>query len=198
MIRRGGKAVWANTRNAPAPNRWSGRRLSPPRAACRGFSLLELIVVVTIVTLMAVAVTPVFRGSLARARHDQAARDLVAYVKFAQEQAVAQAREYRLYLDVEEGTFRIMREADGEGIGDDTRRVFVESQEPYAGMRRLPEGVSLSKPKARRDRDLNAYYVAFHPTGACDVATIRLTSGRRHHLDVTTEGHLGRLKVTSK
>lgn len=173
-------------------------RSSSPRAFNPGFSLLELMVVVTIVVVLAVAVTPVFRGSLAKARQDQAARDLVAYVKFGQEQAVAQACEYRLYLDVEGRTFSLMREAETVGRGEENERAFVTAQEPYAGPRRLPEGVSLGKPKARRDRETDTYYVAFYPTGACDFATIRLTGGRRSHVDVTTEGHLGRLKVASK
>ena len=68
-------------------------------APARGFSLIELIVVLTILSLMLGVVVPIYHGSLSRTRSAGATRDFLATMKYAQERAVTDATEHRLYLD---------------------------------------------------------------------------------------------------
>jgi len=159
-----------------------------------GFTLLEIIVVLSILTVILGAVSPVFMQSLQINRRDQAIRDLVAYLKFAQERAVADGVEYRLYLDHKAGTYWVMRfdRRDGE------EKSFEPAQEPYAGKRRFPEQVEVQKPKARDDRDRKASFIAFYPNGACDYATIRLRYGDHGRYEISTEGSLGTFDIEEK
>jgi prepilin-type N-terminal cleavage/methylation domain-containing protein len=64
-----------------------------------GFTLMELIIVLTIIVIMSAAVVPVFGPSMAKLQRDHAVRDFVATLRYAQERAVTDTREYRLALD---------------------------------------------------------------------------------------------------
>ncbi len=151
-------------------------------------------VVLTLLAIMMAAVVPVYRSSHESVRADRALRDLVAILKFAQERAITDATEYRVYLDPEEGAYWLMRMT---GI-EDGEKVFQVLDELYAGRRRLPEKLAMEKPRARRDRDRDARYIAFYPTGACDVATIDLRRDDGQKLRIKTGTGLGRLEVAER
>ena len=73
--------------------------------ASAGFTLLELMVVMTLLVIMSMTVTPVFRGSLSGVRADHAMRDLFAAMKNAQAAAITEAVEYRVYFAPEENSY---------------------------------------------------------------------------------------------
>ena len=64
-----------------------GRRAASQRQAA-GFTLMELMIVTMLIAIMALMVTPIFRGSLSGARADHSMRDLYAAMKSAQAGAV--------------------------------------------------------------------------------------------------------------
>ncbi|MBN2309716.1 MAG: type II secretion system protein [Candidatus Hydrogenedentes bacterium] len=155
-----------------------------------GFTLIELIVVMTILALMLGVVVPLYQGSLTWVRTDRATRDFVALMKFAQERAISHATEYRFYMDYDTGAYWLMRLAaiqDGE-------KVFEDVPE-YGGRRLLPEGLSLRGSHARNDRDREAHFIAFYATGACDYATVKLSRGPGETTTIDTKGRLGQLEV---
>ncbi|MCL4218948.1 MAG: prepilin-type N-terminal cleavage/methylation domain-containing protein [Candidatus Hydrogenedentes bacterium] len=156
-----------------------------------GFTLLELMVVVTIITVFAAGVLPVYQGSLSRIRGARATHELVATVKHCQERAITEGVEYRLYLDDEENSYWVKRLAKRDA-GD---KVFASPPGLTGQKRRLPEKTDMSRPSARRDRDEDAYYVAFYPNGACDYATIKLRRADRKRVTISTKGRLGQLEV---
>ena len=69
----------------------------------RGFTLLELIVVVTLLSLISLAVMPVYVAAMNATAVRNAQSDLMATLRFIQELAVKESREYRLYLSDKEG-----------------------------------------------------------------------------------------------
>jgi type II secretory pathway pseudopilin PulG len=69
----------------------------PVRA--EGFSLLELIVVLTILVTMTMMVMPVFKGSLSDAKVEHSMRDMHAMIKSARSLAMSEGNEYRIYFN---------------------------------------------------------------------------------------------------
>lgn len=162
------------------------------RRTTGGFSLLELIVVMTLITILTSAMIPVFSGALSGMEGDQWGRDLTAAFTYAHERAMAQSREYRVYLSPETREFWV---AALVGF-DDGAKVFEELMEGEGGRRVLPDSHELGRPKAHRDRKSEAYYVAFFPNGASDVAEVVLinhTTGEQTRIETT--GVLGNVEV---
>jgi prepilin-type N-terminal cleavage/methylation domain-containing protein len=157
------------------------------RRGTGGFTLLELIVTLIVLTVILAAVSPVFIYSLRHNREDQSIQDFVAYLKYAQECAVARSVEYRVYLNHDERRFWVMHFARTKNGA----LKLVDAEEPFAGKRVFPEGVRIDKPKAREDEELNANYIAFYPNGACDFASVKIRYGRHGRFQIKTEGNLG-------
>lgn len=175
-----------------------GSRLSnetvtrPARAiAGAGFTLIELIIVMTILVILSVGVVPVFNGSFAGVQTDHAIRDFAATVRFAQERAITAGVEFRLYLSPDENTYWIERLSKVEGKDKIFEPVAIQQQETV----KLPQRLTLTTPRANKERRTGAYYVAFYPSGACDDARINLANadGKTYYID--TKGGIGRLKV---
>ena len=156
-----------------------------------GFTLAEIMVVLTIMVILLSAVVPLYLTSHRFVRIDQAERDLVATMEYAQERAVLDQTEYRLYLDTKSNTYWPARLADVRN-GD---KLFEDLDETGAGHTTLPPGLRFTKSKARRDPVRNIQYVAFFPSGACDDATIELETDKREKSHVATKGMLGRLEI---
>jgi prepilin-type N-terminal cleavage/methylation domain-containing protein len=135
-----------------------------------GFTLIELVIVMTILAAMAMTVTPVFRGSFARVRADHAARDLYAEIKAAQESAVTEAVEYRVYFDTKENTYWPAR----PGVSKDGKTGYFPVEMPGGDPIRRPERVVIDNVKGRRGQQKNTVYLAFYPTGISDLGTITL------------------------
>ncbi|MCP4641106.1 MAG: hypothetical protein GY851_11760 [bacterium] len=151
----------------------------------------------TILALMTAAVVPVYQGSLSWTQRDRAVREFVAMMKYAQERAVADAAEYRFYVNLDKGTYWIMRaappEKDAEAGADEVE--FVPVTDAGATGRTLPATLSLRGSKARRDRDRDAHFVAFYPGGACDYATLKLSGDDFDRVTIATKGRLGQFEV---
>lgn len=160
-----------------------------------GFSLFELIVVLVMLTVILGAVSPVFIHSVRINRGDQAIRDLVAYMKFAQESAVTDGCEYRLYLNHDEGTYWLMYMSGRDG---EDKLFKPVREQAMAGKRRLPDVVEMDRPRARDDRDRDAHFVAFYPNGSCDFARIRLEYGDHGRTIIRTEGSLGTFDISER
>ncbi len=161
------------------------------RAACGGYTLMEMIIVMTIIAVITAGVIPVFQGTLTRIRGDRASRDFVALMKYAQESAISESTEYRFYMSHEKGTYWLERGA----IDADGERIFKPVGDGYGAKRKLPVGVSMERPKARHDRKLRAHFVAFYPGGACDYATITIENAEGKDIDIRTKGRLGQFEV---
>jgi len=156
-----------------------------------GYTLMEMIVVMTIIALITAGVVPVFQGTLTFVRGDRAGRDFVALMKYAQETAIAESTEYRFYMNPDEGTYWLMRAATDE----DGDRIYEFVNDGYGAKRRLPENIEIERPDARRDRDNKGYFVAFYPGGGCDFATVEIERENGDGIRIKTKGRLGQFEV---
>src|SRR5689334_13604841 len=106
------------------------------RPAHPGFTLLELILVMTIVAIIVAMASPMLRGFGEGRRVDNCAGELVALTQWARTQAMTRGATYRLNMDPNSRTYWLTVD-QGDGItfaspGTEFGRVFV-----------APDGVTL-------------------------------------------------------
>jgi type II secretion system protein H len=149
---------------APLP----GRRWCP--GGGRGFTLLELLVVLTIVGILAGLVVPSLRGTEGRRLHTQA-EQMVLLVNRARQEAVLSSRIWRLVLEPAEGRYRFQRQgADGEFAA------------PEGGLFDRPyrtEGVDWRALSINGQTALSDGEVLLFPTGEQDSFRLTLGAGGR-------------------
>lgn len=186
---------------------------SMPGGARGGFSLLELIVVLIVIALITGAVVPMFADSLRSMRRQRYVDDFLTAMKYAQERAITDSVEHRLYIDEKAKAFWVARlSVDVDALlgdkQDDAVETTVAARKRLAefapvdaapGSRRyLPEGLEFDSLKMSQDKKQRLHFVAFYPNGSCDAATVKITRGRRNAIEIDTEGRLGSFKVTEK
>lgn len=151
----------------------------------RGFVLLELIVVVTILGIMFGVMTPLFRRSYNNLRIRSAYKDITAAIRHAQERAIMEEREFRVNFDEREGTYWLSCREDPMEFP----ATFVNLSTDAGRPRSLPEGLSFWYIIASRDRKNRTDYITFYPNGAVDKeAKVRLRDDVRHRSFVIETG----------
>ncbi|HEY8666264.1 MAG TPA: GspH/FimT family pseudopilin [Tepidisphaeraceae bacterium] len=137
-----------------------------------GFTLLELVLVLAILTIVVALVAPSFRGFTAGRRADDTATLIVSLANYARTQAVTEGRTYRLNFDPAARAMWLT--ADDEGT-------FVAPSNDFGRRCIASEGVQMEADVPRHD---DGQYVEFHPTGRTDAAHILLTNSLGDSIDV--------------
>ena len=143
----------------------------------RGFTLVEVTVVVVIVAVLAGMIVPRLVGSLASSQLREAARGLLIATRYARDFAVTHRCCCRVRLIPAE------RKSVVECQTDPQRR--PNEYEPIQGgifrFSALPEQVRFGRVRieAAEQRAEEPDCITFRPTGGCEAAVIELTDGRR-------------------
>lgn len=158
-----------------------------------GFTLMELIIVISILAVMTATVMPLFRSSFAETTKDFAIRNLVSTLKYAQSIAISKSAEHRVYFSLSSNTYWIMIVTGRKG----GEAVLQPVRDQYGDAVKLPPSLALEKIDAHKDKKRDAYYISFFPNGACDIATIQieLTKEERKRYTISTKGSLSLFKV---
>ena len=124
----------------------------------RGFTLLEVIVVLTLIVLILGLATPFFAGRLPAARLDATGREISATMRQARTLARADNDRKSFLVDLDARQYGI------EGIGrrDIPPGIAIRAVDPVAG--EVLRGL---------------YTIRFYESGASEGGSIQLTSGRR-------------------
>jgi len=172
--------------------RRDGRGPFSPRCV-GGFSLLELIIVLAMISIIAGMVAPMFGATMSSIQFRNARNDLIGLIQFVQEIAVRDSREYRVYLDKRENTYWVERLVEHKG----TTKVFEPVTEFWGQKTRLPDYVELTQIRARKSRGGNELYIGCYPNGASDVAKVTIQDKRRRGrlMRLEVSGALGRVDV---
>lgn len=136
------------------------RRHASQRA---GFTLLELILVMVILCVVMAMAAPSLRRMWASSGQDNAAAQMVALANWARMQSINEGRIYRLNIDEAKGEYWLTAQEEEE---------FVELRSEFGRVFVLPQEV---RSKIQRDDQAGGQWIAFHPTGRTEVATIVLT-----------------------
>jgi prepilin-type N-terminal cleavage/methylation domain-containing protein len=190
----------------------------------RGFTLIELIMVMAILVLVASVIAPNLRGFGIGRKTNDAGRMILAMTKYARTQSESEGRIYRLNLDESGGAAWLTADNGGGG--------FTAPTNDFGDRYSLPEGVRMSvtvNPQAnaqlnvaanvqqqtvqgpapleggggapntlmQNQHDPGTAYVQFQPGGRTDPATIHLTDTLGHTVEVTCQSATEAFAMTS-
>lgn len=85
----------------------------------RGFTLVELIIVIAITGIVGSIAIPNFMGLSPRARLKSAARDVVSAMQLARINAIRNSATWAVYFDTAQSEFRVLSDDGGDGTWND-------------------------------------------------------------------------------
>lgn len=181
-----------------------GRRRSPAvRRPAPGFSFIELLLVLTVVTILSAAAAPVLLAGVDRVRSVAAARSLAQQCGLARLQALGRARYVALQFTPVGDDFAIQAFADGNRNGVRTAEIGrgidtplsapVRLSADFPGVRiALDPGVGLGTDPVRLS---GGALLSFSPDGTATAGTIYVLGRDRTQLAVRVLGVTGRTRV---
>ena len=144
------------------------------REAHAGVTMLELLIVLTIMAFVAAIVLPMVGGGVSTSELKSAAREVAAGLRYARGQAIVQRGEAFLVLDINARTFT---------VPPDTR------------VHRLPEKIDLKLFTAQSDLVSDKIgAIRFYPEGGSNGGRITLAAGERK-FDVDVDWLTGRVTI---
>ena len=154
----------------------------------RGFTLLELLVVLVIISLMSVLVVPQLTGSLAKTNLQTASKKISASLRYARSQAASKKITYVAIFDFEKDRLSIMTGQEAQ-TGETIEEDLGDGEEPVIRSKSydLPDGVKLEKGVSGEDEiDSGLFQIAFFPTGSSSGGDVILTNdrGKRYKISV--------------
>jgi general secretion pathway protein H len=159
-------------RAAGAPPGAVARACAHRRAA--GLTLIEMLVVLSIMALIAAMSVPMLSGRVSGAALKGAAREVAAGLRYARSESVATRRETRLVFDLEQRSFRIDRDAR---------------------IHQLPKGVDLKLFTAQSDiADAKTGAIRFFPDGGSNGGRVTIAAGERKY-EVDVDWLTGRVAI---
>lgn len=164
------------------------------RRAARGFTLVEISVVVLIVALVLTTATVRLDNVLPTSRGESAARQLLSQLDLARTAAVAYGGPYAVELDLEGDRFRIVTPRDEDG-----RLARDPEQRAALGWHELPSGVHFGGvlDSSGQSLERGVYGLQFDPRGSAQDLYIYLENdaGPRYTLTVRILALTGASKV---
>lgn len=132
-----------------------------------GFTLIELILVMLILTTVLGMAGPSLRGFFSRHQIDDTAARIIALTQFARSQAVCEGRTYRLNFDKDRHTYwlTVLDQGVHQDLSTEWGRIFM-----------LPEDISLKLWDL--DLDGSRSFAEFTPMGRTTPGTIQLIGSK--------------------
>ena len=146
----------------------------PPRAESRGVTLLELLIVLSIMAIVAAMVVPMLGGGVSTGELKGAARQVAAGLRLARSEALATRQETGVLLDLERRTFQIERDRHEHA---------------------LPRQIELKLFTAESDLVSDKVgAIRFFPDGGSNGGRVTLAAGERKY-DVDVDWLTGRVAI---
>ena len=173
------------------------------RSSTSGFSLVELMVVLTVLGILSALIVPQFNSSSEDARLLAAGRELATVMTLAYSQAVTLHRPCRLRLDRGRGRYWLESPAEGpEGgfspladvpgaAGVLDARIEIQVKSPAGAEENGPRAVAAGP--GRSDRDLET--VSFRPDGTADSREILLRDREGFGLSIEVHPITSRIRL---
>ena len=145
--------------------RRAARTAASARRRARGVTLLELLIVLSIMAVIAAMVMPIFGSGVSTAELKGAAREVAAGLRLARSEALATRKETRVMLDLEHRSFQV---------------------EPDARAHALPRQIELKLFTAQSDLVSDRVgAIRFFPDGGSNGGRVTLAVGeRKFNVDV--------------
>ena len=141
----------------------------------RGFTLLELILVMVILSTVLAMAAPSLRGFFAsRKTHDTAAQ-ILALTQFARSQAISEGIVYRLNFDTRERSYWLTAQQAG---------TYGELGTEFGQVYELPKDIVMELEELDEEDDLT--FLKFTPQGTVTAGTVRLIDRAGRALEITS------------
>lgn len=154
-----------------------------------GFTLVELMLVIVLISVMTALTAPRFRRTASEFELKNAAFNLYHVVQFARERAFIEGREFRIHFDYDKKDYRLLAGPDPtQPLRREAEFKPVEGR--FGKKIRLAQELSLEG----RQNDLTC-----SPDGNCDVATFRIRNQEgAYEIAVENLGGVIRLREVSQ
>ena len=151
------------------------------RTGNKGFTLVELTVVLMIIAVAATMIVPQVLGSMTSVRLRESGRDLLVAARYAHDFATTRRRVCRLVIDAKQQTYHIEYQSDPQRQPNKFKSM---TSGPFK-LTHLGKGVEFAlvqiEPTRRpwADDGESAEVITFDPTGGADAAIIQIANGKR-------------------
>ncbi len=146
----------------------------------RGFTLLELLLVVTLLGVMTAVVLPRMRRSVRARGLTEGAEEMASFVRFARAEAMRRSLRTRLKVSADRLEYWIEMQ-DPEGAGQEQYTRFGDAL--LDSRRRLPQGVRVDA-ILEEQRDTRAAPIVFTPDGVSASYSIELVDKMTRSLSI--------------
>jgi type II secretion system protein H len=155
------------------------------RGGKRGFTLIELMVVIVLISILTAMIVPEMRGTFQDALLRSTARKLVDVLTLANSSAITTSRPHVVQLDIRGSRYRIEKGSkESEQAGTPSSREVTGGEgniDPRISIRvrkveEEPDDESERVPESRKDSDKPVPQgdISFYPDGTADAAEITL------------------------
>jgi prepilin-type N-terminal cleavage/methylation domain-containing protein len=175
-----------------------------------GYSLLELLMAISIIVIVSGAAIPLAHGSVDRTRAAGAARYVAGRMAMARFEAVRRSASVAIRFVADGGDYRLQTYVDGNGNGVQSRDIGRGVDMPISFDERLDNhfsGVSFGILPGVTGIDPGPFnaldpiqigsstFLSFTPTGSCTSGTVFMRGLRGHQFAVRVLGATGRTRV---
>ena len=146
----------------------------------KGFTLVEIMVVLVIISVLAGMIVPHMSGRTTAAKLRASARRLLVAARYARDFAATRRRKCRLVIDTKEQQYVLTCQQDPEHEPD----LFAPLKTALGRAERLADGLTFSRvriePRHQPDTQQSKFpdCITFEPTGQADAAVLEITDGR--------------------
>lgn len=161
-----------------------------------GFTLIELVIVASIIAVLVAISSPLFRASVRDLELRDAAYNLSKIIKYAQQRAVIEEKKYRLCLNFEKKSYQLFvekemkevsAEEEGAALKENSRFLWQKTEGRFGRDVILPKNVEI---RGSSDK------ITFLPNGRCAAVSIYLTGQQKKTIEIKTNGRAGYAKVS--
>jgi len=142
----------------------------------RGFTLIELVLVILFISIITALSTPLFRNTFSELELKNTTFNLSKIINYAQEMAIIDKASYKLNFDFDGGAYWLTK-----SYFVDRKQTFTKLEGKYGRKFYFPDGLALTASKKE---------IVLYPDGRSDTAEISIVdkNGRGRSLKVASFG----------
>ncbi len=162
----------------------------------KGFTLLELLVVLVIIAMMSAVIAPQLAGSLTGMNLKTASRKVSASLRYARSNATSESLTYISVFDFDKNRLIILPCQEKSGEIPEECMLDNEESMDRPKIYNLPEGVRFEKAENFQEETDSGYFqIAFYPGGGSSGGQVVVTGERKGRYTINVDFITGMVKL---